>query len=114
MFSTQGIETAAIKCEPVCSPMGAKSIKKWPKSSQNGRFCAILATFWEIEPAYIQEKHSIGPACILPNAWRPQQSNTKVFVALWGLTVSKMGPNRAKMTVFGQFWPFFEKLSQPM
>ena len=44
IHSTTGIDTAAIKYEGFYWPMGAKSVKKWSKSSQNGNFWAIWAT----------------------------------------------------------------------
>ena len=55
MLSTQRIETAAIQYEGFYWPMGANIAKNGPKSSQNGRFWALLATFWEIKRAYVQK-----------------------------------------------------------
>ena len=88
MLSTQRIETAAIKYEGCYWTMGAKSVKNWPKSSQNGRFWAILEFFLlnYVHPC----NFILVQKCYL--IW----SNPSLFSVFRGTSTDKCGTGRGK------------------
>ena len=88
IHSTTGIDTAAIKYEGFYWPMGAKSVKNWTKSSQNGRFWAILEFFLlnYVHPC----NFILVQKCYL--IW----SNPSLFSVFRGTSTDKCGTGRGK------------------
>ena len=101
--STQLMETSAIKYEGFCCPVGASSVKKWPKSTKNGRFWAIFTTFWKIKPAYAQQKALYRAGMLFTQHVVTTATKCDGFYCPTAANSVKNDQKRVKMAVFGRF-----------